>query len=75
MSCSSGGICCGGTGALTEGSGQVRSLVSGVQYCLMLLYKYHCRSKLNRDGGTIDGKTVADRSLERILYITSGSLG
>ena len=44
----------------------------------MLLYKYHCRSRLNRDGGTIDGKTVADRdeqSLERILYFTSGSLG
>ena len=81
-SCYSGGICGGGgtgrTGALTEGSGQVRSLVSGVQYCLMLLYKYHCRSRLNRDDGTINGKTVTDRdeqSLERILYITSGSLG
>ena len=65
-------------GALMEGSGQVRSLLSGVQYCRILLYKYHCRSRFNRDSGTTDGKSVTESdglSTERILYATSGSLG
>ena len=65
-------------GALTDGSGHVTSLVSGVQYCRILLYKYHCRSRLNRDGGTIGGKSVVVRnelSFEDMLYGTSGSSG
>ena len=72
------GVCEVDGGAGDEGRGQTKSIVSGEQYGLILLYKYHCLSDDSPEGSTSVGRMSGDvgswQSFSLISIIVSGAV-